>query len=97
MYKVSVLMTWHFLIQCNSCNVHILMSLNVLDAWYNGIDNTIYAVSCANTCWTLKKHFPSFDYEYHYEKKGPFAIGLVTQILNYNDHLQLVIFIRCEC
>ncbi len=26
-----------------SCNGDVLMNLNVLDAWYNGIDNTIYA------------------------------------------------------
>jgi len=38
----------------------ILMNLNVLNAWYNGIDNTIYAASCANICWTLKKMFPMF-------------------------------------
>jgi hypothetical protein len=31
------------------------MNLNVLNAWYNGIDNTIYAASCADICWTLKK------------------------------------------
>jgi hypothetical protein len=26
------------------------MNLNVLDAWYNGIDNTIYATNCADIC-----------------------------------------------
>jgi len=33
-----------------SCNGDVLMNLNVLDAWYNGIDNTIYVVSCADIC-----------------------------------------------
>ncbi len=32
----------------HSCNGDVLMKLNVLDAWYNGIDNTIYAASCAD-------------------------------------------------
>jgi hypothetical protein len=43
-----------------SCNGDILMNLNVLDAWYYGIDNTIYATSDVNICWTLKKTFPIF-------------------------------------
>jgi hypothetical protein len=33
-----------------SCNGDVLMNLYVLDAWYNGIDNTIYVVTCANIC-----------------------------------------------
>jgi len=33
-----------------SCNENLLMNLNVLDAWYNGIDNTIYVVSCVDIC-----------------------------------------------
>jgi hypothetical protein len=33
-----------------SCNGDVLMNLNVLDAWYNGIDNTIYVVNCVNIC-----------------------------------------------
>jgi hypothetical protein len=33
-----------------SCNGDVLMNLNVLDAWYNGIDNTIYVASCVNIC-----------------------------------------------
>jgi hypothetical protein len=33
-----------------SCNGDVLMNLNVLDAWYNGIDNTIYVGSCVNIC-----------------------------------------------
>jgi hypothetical protein len=32
------------------CNGDVLMNLNVLDAWYNGIDNTIYVVSCVDIC-----------------------------------------------
>jgi hypothetical protein len=31
-------------------NGDVLMNLNVLDAWYNGINNTIYVASCANIC-----------------------------------------------
>jgi hypothetical protein len=30
----------------------------------------------------------------HYEKKGCFAIGLATQFLSYNDHLQLIVFLH---
>ncbi len=33
-----------------SCNGDVSMNLNVLDAWYNGIENTIYATNCANIC-----------------------------------------------
>jgi hypothetical protein len=36
------------------------MNLDVLSAWYNFIDNTIYAANCANVCWTLRKTFPIF-------------------------------------
>jgi hypothetical protein len=31
------------------------------------------------------------------EKNGCFAIGLATRFLNYRGHLQLIIFICCEC
>jgi hypothetical protein len=31
-----------------SCNGDVLMNLNVLDAWYNGIDNTIYVANCVH-------------------------------------------------
>jgi hypothetical protein len=37
-----------------------------------------------------------FCYE-HYEKKRCFAIGLVIQFLSSIRHLQLIIFISCEC
>jgi hypothetical protein len=30
-------------------------------------------------------------------KNGCFTIGLTTQFLSCNDHLQLTIFLRCEC
>jgi len=33
----------------------------------------------------------------HYEKKGCFAIGLVIQFLSCIRHLQLIVFIHCEC
>jgi hypothetical protein len=33
----------------------------------------------------------------HYEKKGCFVISLATQFLSCNDHLQLTIFLHCEC
>ncbi len=33
-----------------SHNGDILMNLNVLDAWYNGIDNTMYATNCVDIC-----------------------------------------------
>jgi hypothetical protein len=26
----------------------VLMNLNVVDAWYNGINNTTYAINCAD-------------------------------------------------
>jgi hypothetical protein len=34
----------------HSCNGDVLMNLNVLHAWYNGIGNTIYTTSCADIC-----------------------------------------------
>jgi hypothetical protein len=34
----------------HSCHGYVLMNLNVLDAWYNGIDNTTYAINCASIC-----------------------------------------------
>ncbi len=34
----------------HSCNGDVLMNLNVLDTWYNGIDNTIYVTSYADIC-----------------------------------------------
>lgn len=33
----------------------------------------------------------------HYERKGCFIISLATQFLSCVGHLQLTIFIRCEC
>jgi hypothetical protein len=34
-----------------SCNGDLLMNLNVLNAWYNGINNTIYVTnSCVDIC-----------------------------------------------
>jgi hypothetical protein len=33
----------------------------------------------------------------HYGKNECFATNLATQFLNYRGHLQLIIFIRCEC
>jgi hypothetical protein len=34
----------------HSCNGDVFMNVNVLDAWYNGINNTIYVASCADIC-----------------------------------------------
>jgi hypothetical protein len=39
-----------FNINAHSCNGDVLMNLNVLDAWYDGIDNTIYVASCVHIC-----------------------------------------------
>jgi hypothetical protein len=39
-----------FIKNAYSCNGDFLMNLNVPDAWYNGIDNTIYVVSCVDIC-----------------------------------------------
>jgi hypothetical protein len=36
------------------------MNLKKLDAWYNNINNTIYAASYVDICWTLRKTFPIF-------------------------------------
>jgi len=36
-------------------------------------------------------------FDKHYEKNGCFAIGLAIQFLNCKTHLQLIVFIRCEC
>jgi hypothetical protein len=33
-----------------SCNGDVLMNLNVVNAWYNGINNTIYAINCVDIC-----------------------------------------------
>ncbi len=33
----------------------------------------------------------------HYEKKGCFATSLATQFLSCSGHLQLIVFICCEC
>jgi hypothetical protein len=33
-----------------SCNGDVLMNLNVLDAWYNGVDNKIHVASCVDIC-----------------------------------------------
>jgi len=37
-----------FNINAHSCNGDVLLDLNVLDAWYNGIDNTIYVANCVH-------------------------------------------------
>jgi hypothetical protein len=34
----------------HSCNADVLINLNVLDAWYSGIDNTMYAANCVDIC-----------------------------------------------
>jgi len=44
----------------HSCNGDVLINLNVLDAWYSGINNTMYVTNCANICWTLKVVFSIF-------------------------------------
>jgi len=49
--KTSVINDATFLnTNADSCNGDVLINLNVLNAWYNYIINTIYAVSCANIC-----------------------------------------------
>jgi hypothetical protein len=47
----------------NACsfNGDVLMHLNALNAWYNGIDNKIYAINCAVICQTLRKAFLVFQ------------------------------------
>jgi hypothetical protein len=43
----------------HSWNGDVLINLNVLDSWYNGTDNTMYAISYVDICWTiLTKMFP---------------------------------------
>jgi hypothetical protein len=37
------------------------VNVNILDAWYNGINNTICAANCANISWTLRKTLPIFQ------------------------------------
>jgi hypothetical protein len=39
-----------------SCNGDVLMNSNVLDAWYNGINNTIDGASCANIITNFMGH-----------------------------------------
>jgi hypothetical protein len=42
-----------FNINACSCNGDVLMNLNVLNAWYNGINNIIYAIKSLS--WSLNK------------------------------------------
>jgi hypothetical protein len=39
-----------------SCNEDVLMNSNVLNAWYNGINNTIYEATCANIITNFMGH-----------------------------------------
>ncbi len=39
----------------------------------------------------------SIFHSLHDEKKWCFAIGLATQFLSCNDHLQLIVFLHYEC
>jgi hypothetical protein len=32
------------------CNEDVLINLNVLDAWYSGIDNIMYVANCVDIC-----------------------------------------------
>jgi hypothetical protein len=34
----------------HSWNADVLINLNVLDSWYNGIDNIMYAISYVDIC-----------------------------------------------
>jgi hypothetical protein len=57
---VFLIMQHFFNTNAYSCNGDVLTNLNVLNAWHNGIDNTIYVASRANICWALRKAFPIF-------------------------------------
>jgi hypothetical protein len=46
---------------------------------------------------TYKRWNPYWKIFCHYEKKGCFATRLETQILSCIEHLQLTVFICCEC
>jgi hypothetical protein len=39
-----------FKTNAHSCNGDVLINLNVIDAWYSGIDNTMYVASCVDIC-----------------------------------------------
>ncbi len=42
--------TTFFNTNAHSCNGDVLMNLNVLNTWYNGIDNTINETRYVNIC-----------------------------------------------
>ncbi len=33
-----------------SCSGDVLININVLDAWYRGIDNIMYVANCVDIC-----------------------------------------------
>ncbi len=45
------------------CYGNVLINLNVLNAWYSGIDNTMYGASCVNIVEHWKKCSPIFECE----------------------------------
>jgi hypothetical protein len=49
-----------------------------------------------NEKWTMMVSSSIFN-SLHNEEKRCFAIGLATQLLSCNDHLQLIVFLHCEC
>jgi hypothetical protein len=45
----------------HSYNGNVLITLNVLDAWYSGIDNTMYVTNCVNICLSIESCVPHFS------------------------------------
>jgi hypothetical protein len=45
-------MVLNTLFNTNACsyNGDVLINLNILYAWYNGIDNIVYVTSCGDIC-----------------------------------------------
>jgi len=74
-----------------SCKGNVLINLNVLNAWYNGIDNTMYVASFANICWTLRNVFPIFQMQVFV----PILFSLPLIIMAFNSFVMVLsIFVK---
>ncbi len=75
----------------HSCNGDVLINLNVLDAWYSGIDNTIYVTNCVNICWALKVMFPIFQMQVF----ASILFSLQLIVMAFNSFVMvLLIFVK---
>jgi hypothetical protein len=70
----------------------------------NGLTNdgtqqsTQISTKCWSWIWITNWRIEYVVIEYtHYEKMGSLATTFATQFLTYSGHLQLIIFLQCEC